>query len=86
MTGPDDWVILVCPPGAETAPISHGDRAELAAWRNQLGWSLDEAARQLGISRRAYVYLEAGLTSRGRKMPFIPELARRHGSPILRAG
>ena len=42
---PDDWVILVCPPGAETASISHGDRAELAAWRNQLGWSLDEAAR-----------------------------------------
>ena len=26
MTGPDDWVIMVCPPGAETAPISHGDR------------------------------------------------------------
>ena len=26
MTGPEDWVILVCPPGAETAPISHGDR------------------------------------------------------------
>jgi len=24
MTGPDDWVILVCPPGAETASISHG--------------------------------------------------------------
>jgi len=59
-----------------------------------LGWSLDEAARQLGISRRAYVYLEAGLTSRGRNMPFIPrmtelacaELGRRHGSPIRRAG
>ena len=38
-------------------------------------------------------YLEAGLTSRGRKMPFIPrvielacaELARRHGCPIGRA-
>ena len=51
-------------------------------------------ARQLGISRRAYVYLEAGLTSRGRNMPFIPpmtelacaELGRRHGSPIRRAG
>jgi hypothetical protein len=27
--------------------------------------SPDEAARQLGILRRAYVYLEAGLTSRG---------------------
>ena len=48
----------------------------------------------LGISRRAYVYLEAGLTSRGRNMPFIPrmtelacaELGRRHGSPIRRAG
>ena len=48
---------------------------------------------KLGISRRAYVYLEAGLTSRGRKMPFIPrvielactELARRHGCPIGRA-
>ena len=24
MTGPDDWVILVCPPGAETASIGHG--------------------------------------------------------------
>ena len=67
--------------------------AELVAWRNQLGWSLDEAARQLGISRRAYVYLEAGLTSRGRNMPFIPrmtelacaELGRRHGCPIRRA-
>jgi hypothetical protein len=22
----DDWVTLVCPPGAELAPISHGDR------------------------------------------------------------
>jgi hypothetical protein len=39
-------------------------------------------------------YLEAGLTSRGRNMPFIPrmtelacvELGRRHGSPIRRAG
>ena len=51
--------------------------AELVAWRNQLGWSLDEAARQLGISRRAYVYLEAGVTSRGRKMPFIPRVIRR---------
>src|SRR5215831_4293223 len=59
-----------------------------------MGWSLDEAARQLGISRRACVYLEAGLTSRGRNMPFIPrvtelacaELGRRHGSPIRRAG
>jgi len=30
-------VILICPPGAETASISHGDRAELAAWGNQLG-------------------------------------------------
>ena len=47
----------------------------------------------LGISRRAYVYLEAGLTSRGRNMPFIPrmtelacaELGRRHGCPIRRA-
>jgi len=38
---------------------------------------------KLGISRRAYVYLEAGLTSRGRKMPFIPrvtELACAAGS------
>ena len=59
-----------------------------------MGWSLDEAARQLGISRRAYVYLEAGSTSRGRKMPFIPrvtelacaELARRRASPIRSAG
>ena len=50
-------------------------------------------ARQLGISRRAYVYLEAGLTSRGRNMPFIPrmtelacaELGRRHGCPTRRA-
>jgi len=63
-------------------------RAELVAWRNQLGWSLYEAARQLGISRRAYVYLEAGLTSR---VPRVTELAcaelgRRHGSPIRRAG
>jgi len=67
--------------------------AELLAWRNQLDWSLDEAA-QLGISRRAYVYLEAGIISRGRKIPFIPqmtelacaELARRHRSPIRSAG
>jgi len=34
----------------------------------------NEAARQLGISRRAYAYLEAGVTSRGRKMPFIPRV------------
>jgi len=67
-------------------------RRSQAEWR--AFWSLDEAARQLGISRRAYVYLEAGLTSRGRNMPFIPrmtelacaELGRRHGSPIRRAG
>ena len=24
---PDDWMILVCPAGAETAPISHGTTA-----------------------------------------------------------
>ena len=68
--------------------IHANDGAELVAWRNQLGWSLYEAARQLGISRRAYVYLEAGLTSR---VPRVTELAcaelgRRHGSPIRRAG
>src|SRR5215469_15747501 len=40
--------------------------------RDQLGWSLAEAAEQLGITRRAYIYLEAGETSSGRKLKSIP--------------
>ena len=68
--------------------------AELAAWRDQLGWSLTEAAEQLGITRRAYIYLEAGETSSGRKLKSIPrsyelacaELTRRYGSLARRNG
>ena len=47
------------------------------AWRDQLGWSLTEAAEQLGITRRAYIYLEAGETSSGRKLKSIPQLRAR---------
>lgn len=32
----------------------------LATWRQRMDWSKDEAARQLGIARRKYFYLEAG--------------------------
>jgi len=67
---------------------------ELVACRDQLGWSLTEAAEQLGITRRAYIYLEGGESSSGRKIEFIPrsyeltcaELTRRYGSPARRTG
>jgi len=51
MTGPDDWVILVCPPGAETASISHGDR-EFLPYRED---HTDPHSRQHDTkSRRAF--------------------------------
>jgi hypothetical protein len=62
--------------------------AELIQWRENLAWSQTDAARELGISFRAYQCLEAVVTSRGRPIEFIPkltglacaELARQHRS------
>jgi DNA-binding XRE family transcriptional regulator len=71
------------PRGGETIPMTPTD---LVQWRERLGWSQEEAARQLGIGRRTYIYLEGGQTSRGKAIDFIPrltelacaELERRH--------
>ena len=67
--------------------------AKLIQWRENLGWSQTDAADALGISFRAYQYLEAAVTSRGRPIKFIPkltelacaELARREQSASPRA-
>jgi len=48
--------------------------AKLIQWRENLGWSQTDAADALGISFRAYQYLEAAVTSRGRPIKFIPKL------------
>ena len=54
--------------------------AKLIQWRENLGWSQTDAADALGISFRAYQYLEAAVTSRGRPIKFIPKLTPRHRS------
>ena len=48
--------------------------AKLIQWRENLGWSQTDAADALGISFRAYRYLEAGVTSRARSLKFVPKL------------
>jgi transcriptional regulator with XRE-family HTH domain len=48
--------------------------AKLIQWRKNLGWSQTDAVDALGISVRAYQYLEAGVTSRARPLKFIPKL------------
>ena len=43
MPGPDDWVILVYPPGAETASISHGAPRQ----PGPAGWLMDSGSHLL---------------------------------------
>jgi hypothetical protein len=45
---------------------------ELRAWREGLGWSVTVAHQRLGLGRRAYDYLEDGVTSAGTPRPEVP--------------
>ena len=49
---------------------------QLTAWRERLGWSQAEAARQLGLSPNAYGAFEAGHYLDGR--PSKPARIKRH--------
>ena len=49
--------------------------AKLIQWCENLAWSRTGAADALGISFRAFQYLEAAVTSRGRPLKYIPKLA-----------
>jgi DNA-binding XRE family transcriptional regulator len=45
---------------------------ELREWRRALHWSQRRAAEALGVSWRAYRYLEEGATSHGVRRPTVP--------------
>jgi hypothetical protein len=46
---------------------------DLVKWRLQMNWAQVKAATELDMSHRFYRYLEAGTTSRGRPIEFIPK-------------
>jgi hypothetical protein len=46
---------------------------DLVKWRLQMNWAQVKAATELDMSHRFYRYLEAGTTSRGRPIQFIPK-------------
>ena len=62
---------------------------DLKQWRDEMGWTRDEAAAALGLGLRGYAYLEQGETSAGTPRQEIPryielataELRRKKGSP-----
>jgi hypothetical protein len=53
----------------DAMPMTPGD---LVQWRWQMNWPQVKAATELGLSFRAYRYLEEGTTSRGRPIALIP--------------
>lgn len=62
---------------------------ELRLWRQDLGWSQERAARELGVSLRTYKYFESGVSSGGlehREVPRYVELAARELTRLAAGG
>lgn len=50
---------------------------QLRQWRRDMGWTQEEAARQLGRGTRSYEYLESGASTIKRETALACEALRR---------